>query len=336
MNNLLRSRSIDTDVLLRALAISSVTLNHALPHAGGRSGVAGGMTALLMLSGYSFARFIMAGASARDMQRGLASFTLRIFVPSFIAVLFFFAVQREISLTELLFIRNWFDPDRIAIFPVWYPQVIVQMGLGLMALFAIPGLAAAFLRNPLAASAILWAGAVAVRMILPLYIDTKPLLHHLPHLYLWNFVLGWLVFFLLSKDRVDCKLAATAVVLLSAYLVWTPRSLQFWALGVAGIALVWAVRVRLPAPVTHVAGLVSQATFTIFLLHRFVYAVYDKVLAPPLPKGVTMWIVGMICCLIAWVLAAAASRAYRKLDRQRLTGAAPLPSGIAIAKPALA
>lgn len=333
MNSLLRFRSIDTDVLLRALAIAMVALNHAMPHGGDETGVAGGMTVLLMLSGYSFARFVMAEATPHDLRRGMWLFTLRIFVPSFIAVLFFFLVQREFNLTELLFIRNWFNPERISIFPVWYPQVIVQMGLMLLGFFALPGVATGFLRRPLLGSALVWLAGLLIRMILPRYVDTAPLLHHLPHLFLWNFALGWVVFFLLAQRSLATQFAAVVAVLVSAYLVWTPGRLQFWALAVAGLALIWSLRVRLPGALTHVFGLISQATFAIFLLHRFVYALYGKLLTP-LPKGVLMWLLGLALCLGAWVVAAALSRAYHKLSRQQ--PAAGATASMSAATPAYA
>lgn len=317
MTNLLRSKSIDTDVLLRALAICLIALNHAIPQ-GTRSygipGVAGGMTLLLMMSGFSFARFVLEDATPADIRKGLFSFGMRIFVPSLIAVIFFMAIKQRVSIAELLFVRNWIDPHRIAIFPVWYVQVIVQIVLLLLVFFAVAPLANWFVRDPLRGALVLWLVALATRMILPIFVDTKPLLHHLPHLYLWNFTLGWIVFFLHARGTAGMKALASVAIVGSAVLVWGLDSWQFLTLAIGGTALVWKDRVTLPAVVARPVSLISQATFTIFLVHRFVYVVYLQTLAHVLPAGLLMWVVGVVVSTGAWVLGSAAIRAYRKLS----------------------
>ncbi|EZP69672.1 hypothetical protein BV96_03970 [Sphingomonas paucimobilis] len=314
MSNPLRFRAVDTDVLLRAIAISLVVWNHAIPSGSSSVGVpdlAGGMTLLMMMSGYSFARFALVDAEPAEVRRGLISFGLRILVPSIVAVILFMAIKRRFSLTELLFISNWFTTYRIVIFPVWYVQVMVQMMLLLLAVFAIPPVARWFTGDPLQGSVTIFLTALVMRIILPLYIDTRPLMHHLPHLYLWNFALGWVVYFLQARHKVPGKALASLAIIAAGALVWTPASYQFVVLSLGGLALVWVRRASLPGLLVRAASILSQATFTIFLLHRFIFATYLAVLARFLPVGMFMWAVGLMASAGAWILASATLRAYK-------------------------
>ncbi|WP_076072112.1 acyltransferase family protein [Sphingomonas montana] len=326
MSNLLHSKSVDTDVVLRAIAIALVAWNHAIPSGTKSLGLpdfAGGMTLLMMMSGYSFARFVLTDATPVEVRHGLMLFAKRILLPSLAAVLFFMLIKRKVSLTELLFVSNWFTTYRIAIFPVWYVQVILQMMVLLLGLFAIPPFARWFVAQPLRGSLVVFAAALATRMILPVFIDTKPLLHHLPHLYLWNFTLGWLVYFLHDRRTPGALTLASLAILASGAMVWGPLSYQFLALVVGGLLLVWKTRMKLPMIVARVVGLVSQATFTIFLLHRFFFVVYTGTVGRILPAGLLMWALGLAACTLAWVVGAATLRAYHKLAAAGMAAAVP-------------
>src|SRR5688572_21317875 len=99
-------RSIPTDVLLRALAISGIVFNHA--HRGRDDffplGLAGGMTFLLTLAGMNLARFGVKGATPDSLRRAVGRLALALFVPALIAVLASLAIRRTFSWTEVLFV----------------------------------------------------------------------------------------------------------------------------------------------------------------------------------------------------------------------------------------
>ncbi len=306
---------VSADILLRALAIIMVTYNHAHPYPDFAPGWGGGMTLLMMLSGYNFAKFGMQGASPSQGRLALARLGYKIFVPSLIAVIFFFVLLRKFNLEELLFYRNWLTIERIAKFPTWYPQVILQMFAGLLVLFSIPGVARWIFRKPLYASLIIFTLAVMVRMVFPKIWDTAPLHHLLPHLFLWNFTLGWVVYFSTTEIANPWgKALSVCCAIVGAAVGWGYHALDFWWLSVGVTLLVLPLNLRMWAPVARVVFMVSQATFAIFLVHRFVYKVYEDM---PLPRNQDLeWIVGLAGSLVLWIAGSIPWRAYKAISRR--------------------
>lgn len=314
---------VSADVLLRALAITLVTYNHAHHNADFAMGWAGGMTFLMMLSGYNFAKYGMDGATHEAGRAALVRLGLRILIPSFFAVVGFFLLLQKFDLAELLFYRNWLTPQRISKFPTWYPQVMMQMFAGLVLLFCIPRVGAAFFRWPLRAALLLFGIALAMRIVFPLFFDTTSLMHHLPHLLLWNFTLGWVVYF--SVTRLPAawgKVLACICGFAGAAASVSIEMLEFWCLSIGVILLVLPLRVRLWTPLARFVFIVSQATFAIFLLHRFLYEVYEHM---PIPQDQdAMWVVGLFGSIALWIAGVVPVRAYRALRRRAKT---PAPSG---------
>lgn len=308
--------AVDSDVFMRAVAICSVVWNHANPLALGAFG--GGMTFLMMLSGFSFARFSLRGLTAPEVRASLVRLGLRIGVPSFLLVLAFFLALRRFDWRELLFVSNWWTIDRISIFPTWYPQVMLQMFALLYVLFLLPA-ASRWLKRPLAFSLIIFASGLAMRIILPLAVwDTAYLHHNLPHLYLWNFTLGWVVYFLV-RDRVPSvadKALAIGCIAAGALAGWGWGRLDFWWLTVFGITFVLVPRVTLPRPIATLAGLLSQSAFTIFLLHRVLFVVLNHIVPAWTDRApLVHWAFALFASVATWITFTAMTRAYRELDR---------------------
>ncbi|MET0658538.1 MAG: acyltransferase family protein [Steroidobacteraceae bacterium] len=307
---------VGADILLRAIAITLVTYNHAHPYSDFSMGWGGGMTFLMMLSGYNFAKYGMDGATREEGRAALTRLGLSILIPSFIAVVGFFLLLQKFNFAELLFYRNWLTAERISKFPTWYPQVMVQMFAGLALLFSIPRVGAAIFRWPLRAALVLFGLALGIRTAFPM-----PLLHnHLPHLFLWNFVLGWVVYFSVTRLPGPWgKLLACASGIAGATAIMSAEMLAFWCLSVGVVLLVLPLRIRLWTPVARFVFIVSQATFAIFLLHRFVYEVYEHM---PVPQNDDVeWIVGFFGSIALWIAGVVPVRAYRALRRRFQTPA---------------
>jgi len=312
-----RATTVDSDVLLRALAICSVVWNHANPLALGAFG--GGMTFLMMLSGFSFARFSLRHATAAQVRASLARLALRIGLPSLLLVTLYFVTLQRFDWKELLFISNWWTLDRIALFPTWYPQVMLQMFLLLGLLFLAPG-ADRWLRRPAALSLALFGGGLAMRLVLPLLAwDTAPLNHNLPHLYLWNFTLGWLVYFLSRDGHVTStgRLASLTCIVAGGLAGWGWHRLDFWWLTIAGSLFVLLPRIPMPRGLATAAGLLSQSAFTIFLLHRGLFVVLDHIVpAWKQREPLLHFLFAIVMSVGFWILLASIGRAWREMDRQ--------------------
>jgi peptidoglycan/LPS O-acetylase OafA/YrhL len=311
------TRPLDSENLLRALAIMGVVLLHAHDFVQSDSfATGGGMTVLMMLSGISFARFALQGASANQVPAKSLRFAWMVFWPSLLLVLFYFVVRNQFSLPELLFVSNWVSLDRVSMFPVWYVQVIVQMMLAFALVFSVPWVRTQLREHPLAFVVVAYLGAVIVRYALPEFVwDTAPLKHKLPHLFLWNFAMGWVIYFCLEQRRMTgsrlAVLLGLACVLLGAYVAWDPRTSDFWALSLAGAMVILVPHVPLPVVLHRALLLISQATFVIFLVHREVLAVLIATFEGSQFRPLFLFVGAMAGSFLAWMALESAVRAYR-------------------------
>jgi len=314
---MLKLKSIDTEIVLRALAIAAIVFNHAhdFTHSGS-FGSGGGMTILMMLSGYSFARFTLEASAIDRASAKALRFGWKLFWPSALLVMFYFVARRQFNLAELLFVSNWLSVNRISIFPVWYIQVIVQMMLGLALLFWIPWVRESFRTRPLASAVCVFLLAGATRYAFPAFVwDTAYLRHQLPHLFLWNFSLGWVIYSCLGSHQA-ARTPATITLALGCLLVgmliaWSPSRSDFWLLGLAGAAFILISRVRLPAMLGRIAWLLSQATFVIFLTHRQVLATLIRFFPGSEYRPLFLFIGALAISFAVWFALEAAVRAYR-------------------------
>jgi peptidoglycan/LPS O-acetylase OafA/YrhL len=308
----LSRRGISSDIALKAIAISAVVFNHAHPVR--PFDYAGGMTVLLMLSGYSFARFALQSGDAQSVRRAVASLALKIWLPCAAIVLLSFVVRQKFSLSELLFFSNLFSREFLTFMFVWYPQVLLQILVFTFLLFCIPAAADGFLRNPLRGSLVLLTLAIVTTTFWP----------EVPHATLpwrvaWNFLLGWVAFFLLRDRNAHTlgmrKTALVAGTVVCAGAVFGPADPQFWTLSAAMTILALKSSLILPSIAVRVLYVVGQASFTIFLLHTIFLRVHRKVLGLYDQDGA--WIFAMIASTLAWVAGAAAMRAYRRVSNER-------------------
>jgi hypothetical protein len=317
-------RSVPVDVLLRALAISNVMYHHAhfLNPPENDLWLSGGMAFLLMLSGMNLARFSMDRADTDELRKSIAVFTRRVFVPSLLAILFSFLVRRQFGWDELLFFQNLITPTRsISLFPVFYVQVLLQMVLGLYLLVLVPLIAKAVILFPGRSVMLFFIVALFARLLGPVIFGHEPPFL-MPHLLLWNFALGFVVYhFGRASDappRPAMKLVALVCVWTAASLIFGPRILRFWWVALGGSLLIFVREVRVPAIVANLVVVVSGATFAIFFTHVFwQYGFaegYRRLVDADGQPGVLMvFLFGMIMSVGGWVAYTGFIRAYRAM-----------------------
>ncbi|WP_099864149.1 acyltransferase family protein [Pararhizobium haloflavum] len=304
-------RIIETDIVLRAIAISAVVFNHSHPVR--PFNYAGGMTVLLMLAGYSLARFALSRTETQDLPTVILRFATRIWLPCLAIVLASFAIRRQFDLAELLFISNWFPGNDLAFLFVWYPQVVVQLLLCLALVFSIPAAARQFTARPLAATLIVFlivfaAGRLFSQDHVPDALRTIP-----PQRIAWNFILGCLVFFALASPLAPRwnRVALVSLTIACAALAFGLRSLEFWTLSMSVVLLSYWPRLRLPESLARLFQIVGQASFTIFLLHVIFLRIYTLGLGLENQSGA--WLFAMCGSLLAWLMATATLRVWRRL-----------------------
>ncbi|MBX6388089.1 MAG: AMP-binding protein [Frankia sp.] len=304
-------RAVEIDIVLRAAAIVLIVANHV-----GAFHVLGGAHLLLIVAGWSFARFCLAPAedAAGALSRRILGVAARIAVPSALWLAWRAAITPDVTWANVLLVNNYL---RQGVPGYWFVELLVQLLVVLAALFAVPGARRWERRHRVAAPAVLLGVALLVSAVLADRAEPVPTAYYATHGSAWLFVLGWLAC-QLPGTRARLALLACAAALVSGYFGNPTRE----GVVVGGLALLlFARRVALPAPAVALAGVLGGASLYIYLTH---YAVYEWALPAlgPWPA--------LLLCLAVGVVASHAAGLARRLPTPR-----ELAAGVARAADAL-
>jgi hypothetical protein len=328
------SRKIETTEVLRAIAISLVVFNHAHFRQVGPIGFSGGMAVLLLLSGGNFARFsLLPGAPARAREGALQLARMLAF-PTLLIVLLSWPF-RGLDPTELFLISNWYEDRGSAAVAVEYSAMVVQMMLAMWAIFWTP-IGDSILKRPLIGLLVIY----AVSIVSLMFYQRPELLNRLPWQYLWDFALGGILFLVVQAKKdgpsLDGILLVMGLALVAALVAFGVHRMQFYVLTISVFSLLVAPKsLRLPPGLFRIASVVSQASFTIFLVHisllRLFKALYRQAqwLAHR-PVGqprdqiafYAAWLFAMGGSIAVWLVWTAARRAYARTKAARGASAA--------------
>ncbi|HTV17229.1 MAG TPA: AMP-binding protein, partial [Polyangiaceae bacterium] len=187
-----KKSQVEPTVILRALAITSVVLNHTGVF-DGHFAIDGAAFLLLVPAGYSFARFQL----QRVLESGRATWALttlpRVIVPTVLVLLAQQVRHREFVLSPLLLYNNFIKPE--GVYSYWFIEVYVQVHLFLALLLSVRALHAPLRRHAYASSVVALLASALAALLIPLVWDTRHLADLLPHIALWYFFVGWCALF---------------------------------------------------------------------------------------------------------------------------------------------
>lgn len=330
---------IGMDLIIRALAILLVVVHHEtlwpLP---------GGSAAMVILAGFSLARFQMGPLLAGDglaILRPLA----QILVPYYLIVAAYAAVWGEVPWASVFLVGNFgfADPETRGMVPYlyWFIEAYCQMMLVFVALFAMPRFRRIAARRAFATGMLLLGVALAARLALPLLwpignrqIFTLPWIFYLA-------VIGWCAAIAETHlQRLLLVSAGTGAFLFFGLYegVWIGTKIKYLLLIAVLVVLVYAPRVSVPRWTAQLVLPLSAAGFHIYILHRFVPELLLAPLQGQLPTVLfsTVSIAGGIALgLAAWLLQGrllkTAASGSLSLDRLR-----PVALRAALSRPLLA
>lgn len=288
-----KTSRVEPAVLLRALAILSVVINHTgvfEPH----FAIDGAAFLLLLPAGYSFARFQL----QRVIETGKAQLALgtmpRILLPTLLILILQQARHRELIVPPLLLVNNFVNTPG-EVFSFWFIEVYVQLHLLLAVVLTssrvralLGGHAYAASLGALVGSALLSAGSRWVW-------DTTHLGDLLPHHSLWYFLLGFCVLF--ARERWQRWLNTALVIALPLWFV--PGSSRAVWIIFGGLVLSWARPVDLPTGVARAVSALASASLYIYVSHflvlepvarAFPSAGFIGQLVAALAVGVGLWL----------------------------------------------
>jgi acyl-coenzyme A synthetase/AMP-(fatty) acid ligase len=279
---------IEPSVILRALAITSVVLNHTgaldayFP-------IDGAAFFLLVPAGHSFARFQLRRVLESGRARWALSTLPRVIVPALLVLLLQQARHHEFKLSQLLFYNNFVSPP--GGFNYWFLEVYVQVHVLLALFLSVRAVRAALRERPYASSVAALLVSTLVSIVIPLVWNTDHLGNLLPHLTLWYFVLGWCALFAKPGWQRWCN---TALILGLSLASLPGVSRVVWIIC-GGLILNWAKPVRLPTPLARAIGTLASASLYIYISHWLVLEPFARrfpALGAP-GQVVFAWLVGV-------------------------------------------
>lgn len=309
---------IDSEMLLRALALIAVIVNHASNYP-----VGGGSDALMLLAGYSLARFQSDRFVDGQGLHVVRSFFLRVMLPYLGVLLLYSLTRKPVDWWNFLLIGNYFPSPGGFLTPFWFLEALFQLYLVMLALFAIPAVRRLAGADPFRFGLWFAVGAFAVKFGALLTIDPLGGFdHRTAHAALPLFAIGWLIWFARTPGQKWLTAAIVAVLafctagFLPPLAVWADfRPLvgelrALWLLLAAALLLALP-RLPVPAPVHQLIVKISAAGYHIYLSHGIIiYAVFS--FAPGTPLLLTV----VSAVLLGIVLNAAISRIRFRPDRR--------------------
>lgn len=263
----------DSETLIRAVAITGVVANHA--SSGTQWHFGGGADVLMLLVGFSLARFNFARLTGGQSLDVLLSVLRRIILPYCLILWAYGLFYRDLPASSFLLLSNFEGRFQSLLTPYWFMDALFQSMVLIALLFRWKRVRMVAADDPFEFGLWFLGAAAALKVV------TFALFHHshlqnmTPDAVLPLIACGWLLFF---AKRPGQKLAAVGVTCGFAAIHVAAPALGGWDYEAVGqfrlpwllaaiIALLYVPRVPLPPLVARLVTQVSAASFTIYLVH---------------------------------------------------------------------
>jgi peptidoglycan/LPS O-acetylase OafA/YrhL len=259
--------AVDTDIVLRGLAVLFVAFHHAT-----QGPYVGGAAALLLLAGYSLGRFQSGNlfdGQVRPVFAGLG----RIVVPYFILLAFCAAMEGGVPWQKWLLLGNLglagYSPDGTLHVIYWFVEAYVQIVVAGALLFLLPPVRRAVAAHPLIWGLVLLAAALAARAVVRTMVDDNTLRVFATPSVLYVFAFGWCIYFARTRvQKIAVSLIAIAIFPLADPPVHNFLQVKLTVVLAACALLLWRPRLALPKPLVAPTLVVGVASYYIYLVHN--------------------------------------------------------------------
>ena len=278
------SRSMETNVVLRAAAIVAIVATHS-----GAVMLQGGAHVLLAVAGYNYARFRLLAADTAGHLRGSASSVARIAVPTAIWLAFQFTYAEPFTAPRVLFVNNYLGSG---LWEYWYLEALLQILVVLAVAFAFPGVRAFERRHRFGVAMGVLAAATALRFD-ALDIGSSGQWMYRPDTIVWCFALGWAA----QRAATIGPRAIVTVVGLVCVVDFFDSSVRGLAVAVGLALLLWLPRLPVPHTLRPAVAALAAASLWIYLTHWAVLPPLRGVL-PPVAVVAVALAVGVLAAVL--------------------------------------
>ena len=265
-------QTVETNIVLRALAIIEVLANHS--HAIPAFFNTGGAALLFVLAGHSFARFQLDTVLIGKVWGTIGAYLKKIILPYIVICGAFILIQKfYLKKTPdydiLLMAANFYAPQYKTVTYLWFLQVLAQSILIIGILFSVSSLRRIAKNH-------LWFTSVLMLIIFSLICftintvwSTQYLHFRLPHIYIPLFLVGWCAFLARSTGQ-KIKALIFSFLLFSLMFergMWSIASYIWLALG--SVMLISIAKVKIFKIIKPMVVEIAAAAYILYLTHIF-------------------------------------------------------------------
>jgi amino acid adenylation domain-containing protein len=258
---------VDNTTFIRAFAITAIVLLHVMPEYSANGWTSG----LFMVAGFLLAKFQFSMVIAEQSPRPIFSSVIRILIPAtLLTAAFQLWLRGSIQWDELLLYSNFMGHVTV----YWFIQVLVQMLLFIALLLWIAPVRRFAAERAYDFGLILLGLSALFMLMAPFdWIPPNRDNWYYPHFRLWQFAIGWCIYF--SDTPLRRTISTYALCFFVVFGYWLVQ----WRLGTAyavitaasGFILLYAPRIALVKPFQHVAYALAGASLFIYLLQAPVF-----------------------------------------------------------------
>ena len=267
-------RTIETEVVIRMLAILAVVVNHASAFV-----VGGGAEVLMILAGYNLGRYQKTRLAEGKGFTVALNFAQRILVPYYGILVAYLVLKRSFDVPSLLLISNFFGRFGSLIEPFWFIEAIFQNFVIIALLSLVGPVRRAIAASPWRFGLTCLAVTLALKGLATGLLDHAELANRTPDATLFLLALGWCANEATDRPR---RLLMTAIMggLTIVQVVGVPHAFEAYPPPInyshaawfvaCTVGLLWVRRLALPNILHAVVGAIASASFYIYLTHVMV------------------------------------------------------------------
>lgn len=286
------STTVEIDILLRALAISGVVLNHSGFHV-----VKGAALLLFLIAGLNFSRF-----QGRALMEGKLSSILlslrHILIPYLILAFSYQLFKKNFDPLILFLLGNFQTPvlqQSNSIFFVWFVANLVQTVILFSIPFNLQTIRDFACKSPWRFGLFALGIGVITRLLGPFLWDTSYLYDQVPHMLFWLFMLGWCIYFAQSQTE---KTVVAVILSISIPSFIGLDNFSGWWLLIGGMLLLWLPYIALPRLIKAPVQVISVASYHIYLTFMIFIHFATNVAGIRFPPAT--FLVALLGGLITW------------------------------------
>lgn len=251
--------SMETNLVLRAIAIVSVVSHHSTLWAFG-----GAASFLMLLAGFNLARFSRKPLYDNKSKRDIFVSIYKLLIPYFLILMAYQIYKKDFDVESMLLLGNFVDRQRTFIEPFWFIQAFIQCNIVFILIFSIKITRACANAQEYMFAYLMLFFSLALKFGMPYFLS----LDGQPSYYLWNvlflFSFGWLMY--VSHSILQRVLTSLAWLML-AMVVMNFQLTSTWLLCFYVLLMLWVPRLYIPNMIKPIIRAISSNSYYIYILH---------------------------------------------------------------------